>query len=523
MSPDLDTEVLTFLSDPATYAEGTGRIELRETHISRVFLTDEYAYKVKKPVRFDFLDFSTLAQREHFCRRELLLNRRLAPDVYVDVLPIVRSEGRLQFGGDGEVVEWCVQMRRLPQGDMLDERVRRGEARESDIDRVMDVLCPFFTEAATGEEISDAATPGALEANARGNFESLESLPSEGGAIDHVAQVEAAQLGLLALRPDLFQERIAAARIRDGHGDLRAEHICLHDPPVVFDCIEFNDRFRYNDVISELSFLAMDLEFLAAPELGRYLLQEYQRRTGDRPPAALVGFYKSYRACVRSKVEALRAAETEPDRARDPLNRAARFLQLAAYATLEFYRPRLIVVMGLMGTGKTTLAHALRRQLGARVISSDRVRKELVAGIGSEAGYGQGIYRPEVTARVYEAMRLAARDLLGRGASVVLDATYKLRGHRAEVRSLAQEMGADLFFVQCACPEPESIARLERRRRRGEDVSDARPELYASQRAEFEPTTELSPHELLVLDSRATLPELTRSVLEALPRLASCQ
>ena len=516
MPPYGNDDLARFLSNPASYPEGTSQVELRQTHISLVYLTDEFVYKVKKPVKFDFLDFSSLEARERCCRRELRLNRRLAPETYLDVLPITLRDGKFALGGKGEVVEYCVHMRRLPEGRMLDHLVRTGEARPGDLDAVLDLLCPFFEAAQTSEKISRAASPGALEANVRANFKVLGGMPSGFLPEGVLPRLEAAQLGLLALDPQLFEARMASGFIRDGHGDLRAEHVCLMNPPVVFDCIDFNDRFRYNDVISELCFLAADLEYLGSKDLGHHLLAGYQNRTSDHPPHELVAFYRSYRACVRAKVEGLRAAELEFRGTEEASRHAARLLELATQAVEEFYRPRVLVTLGLMGSGKTTLAHAVAGEMGMRVLSSDVIRKELASANGSEAGYGTGIYGPEGIEQSYREAFRRARQLLEAGASVVLDATFKLRRHRDAVRALAQQVGADVLFVECVCPELEAIARLDRRRRTEQSLSDARPEFYDDQRAEFEPTDELSPKERLVLDTRSEVPDLTRSVFKGL-------
>jgi hypothetical protein len=509
-----------FLSNPASYPEGTSRVERRETHISLVYLTDEFVYKVKKPVKFDFLDFSTLEARERYCRRELRLNRRLAPDTYLDVLRITRRQGRLAWGGDGEAVEYCVQMRRLPQDRMLDHLVRTGQAHQGHVDSLLDLLCPFFEGAPTSDRISRAASPTALRSNVRANFKVLEGLPNHFLPSGVLPRIEAAQLGLLALDPELFEARMAGGFVRDCHGDLRAEHVCLLEPPVVFDCIEFNDRFRYNDVVSELCFLAVDLEELGSEDLSQYLLAGYQDRAGDRAQPELVGFYKSYRACVRAKVEGLRAAELDFAGTDEQSRRAAHLLELASRAVDGFYRPRVLVTMGLMGSGKTTVAHALAGELGMHVLSSDAVRKALTTANGTDAAYGAGIYAPEMAEQTYLEMFRRAEQLVGQGASVVLDATFKLRRHRGAVRDLAERAGADVLFVECVCPELEAISRLDRRRRTEQNLSDARPELYEHQRAEFEPTDELGPKERLVVDTRSEVPDLTRLILRALREVA---
>ena len=510
-------DLVEALSDPQAYPDPTGRVEMHQTHISWVFLTDSYAYKVKKPVRYDFLNFSTLDARRRDCEREVRVNRRLAANVYLGVQPIVLGEQGLRVGGSGETIEYCVQMRRLPDDKLLDQKIARREAGTADVERLLDVLCPFYARAAASEKISRHATPESLQAKARANFKVLEELADERLRREQVLHLRGAQYQFLALERGKFRQRIEAGKIRDCHGDLRAEHVCLLDPPVVFDSIEFADRFRHIDVIDELCFLAMDFDFLGSPQLGDDLLAGYRRRTGDDPGEDLIGFYKSYRACVRAKVEALRAKQLDAAGRADALDRAGRYLQLACSYSSNFYRPKLLVMVGLMGTGKSTVAKALTGELGLEVLQSDAVRKELAPRTrGAKAGYRQGIYTEEMTDRTYGEMQHRAAGLLERGVSVLLDATHQSRSRRGAAAELARRTGSEVFFVECTCPPADVISRLDRRRKKKQSISDGRPELYAQQAREFESTDELAAHQLIVVDTRRPVPELVETVIEAM-------
>ncbi|MBI5585793.1 MAG: AAA family ATPase, partial [Deltaproteobacteria bacterium] len=288
----------------------------------------------------------------------------------------------------------------------------------------------------------------------------------------------------------------AEGRIRDCHGDLHSGNICLEAGGIqIYDCIEFNHRFRYSDVVCDLAFLAMDLDFHGYPVLSRFLIREYLQRTGDGEADRLMPFYKCYRACVRAKVHGLASLEEEipAGERRKHQALAKRYFHLAlTYARAD--RPlKIIVIFGLMGTGKTTLAQALHRETGWKIISSDVVRKRLL-GLAPTArrweGFGQGIYSPEVSQQTYQAMREEARQNLKPGHPVILDGSYKSREEREDLLDLARDLGAEITFVECTAPASLIRQRLEQRRRDSQAVSDGRWEIFRAQKADFDPTGE---------------------------------
>ncbi len=291
-----------FLSRPEAYPEERpARVDVIETHMSWVFLTGHYVYKLKKPVRYMLLDFSTLAARGHDCAAEVRLNRRLAPDTYLGAIPLNRdAAGRLSLEGEGDVVDWLVHMRRLPAERMLDRVLREGRLQRDDLERLGLRLAGFYT-AREPVPIAPEDYRHRLLDRVRDTMEALEESAQalDGARIDRILQ---AQTGLLNEAATLFEERAAQGRIVEGHGDLRPEHVCLTPEPVVFDCLEFNRDLRTLDAADELAFLAMECERLEAPEVGRELFRVYGERTGDRPDARLLAFHKSAQACVRAKL-----------------------------------------------------------------------------------------------------------------------------------------------------------------------------------------------------------------------------
>jgi len=298
--PDLDTKI-AFLQQPLAYSENPRHIETIETHMSWVFLTPQHAFKLKKSVHYDYLDFSTVAARKRSCQEELRLNQRLAPGVYLDVIPLTLDRrGEMRLGGKGEIIDWLVVMRRLPKERMLDFLIRQRVLEPVDTHAVAEVLARFYSESAAlnidGEEYRHQ-----FEHKIRANHEVLPE-PAYGLPMDLVDSVYQAQLNFLKRSPEFLERRAAGGRIIEGHGDLRPEHVCVVSPPVIFDRLEFNQAFRIIDPADELAFLAMECERLGAPQVEPELFGAYRRVTGDYPPPQLIFFYKAHRACLRARL-----------------------------------------------------------------------------------------------------------------------------------------------------------------------------------------------------------------------------
>lgn len=491
-APEVDPEVIVrFLSNPLTYADGPDTVETIETHISRVFLTPRYVYKLKKPVQFEFLDFSTVELRHHACLEELRLNRRLAPGVYLDVVPITRdTAGRLMLGGTGAPIDWVVQMRRLPADRALDVLLKQHQVTEDAASRIADYLAKFYAglapEPANGNEYCTA-----LGRHIRANMDALlTELPAER---DRIERIRGAQLRFLALESDLFDVRAKEGRLVDGHGDLRPEHIYLEDHPAVIDCVEFSDELRKVDVVDELGFFAMECEQLGAAQFGNRVLAEYRRRFLDDFPAALLMFYQSYRACVRTKVTLLRADQAM-NATRASLMRSVRsYLGWADKYVAALGRPCLVVFSGLMGSGKSTLAAVLAETIAARRLSTDTIRRLLLGASETPASYGEGKYEPGVRQGVYEELLRQGGEVLRRGQSVVLDGAFLTHALRTQARELGARGGAVTLFVHCECPREAALYRIQGRARAANDTSEARPELYDLQAREFEPLWDEGP------------------------------
>jgi len=447
---------------------GTRRAAVVETHVSTVFFSGDLAVKVKKPVRTPFLDFSTRALRQRACRREVELNRRLSPDVYLGVADV--------RGPDHRLVEHMVVMRRMPEAARLSTLVRQGAPLEVPLRRIARAVATFHAATPTSARISRAATTAAVLANWDANTREMRRFA--GRIVDAAAldRIEAKAHRYIAGRGPLFAARIAAGKVRDGHGDLLADDIwCLDDGPRILDCIEFDDRLRHGDVLADVAFLAMDLERLGAPRLATRFLDWYMEYAGETAPRSLVDHYVAYRAQVRAKVACLAAEQGDVEAAAG----AARLLELCEQH-LDRARVRMVMVGGLPGSGKSTLGDGIAAGRGWMVLRSDEVRKQL-AGIDcmarAGAPYGRGIYTPRWTAQTYREVLARAERALRLGESVVLDATWSDERRRRAAARVAAATASDLVPLHCVAAPAITRQRLRDRAGRGPRLSDATPQI----------------------------------------------
>jgi aminoglycoside phosphotransferase family enzyme len=295
-------ELVQALLDPEAYPNPPQRVELGQTQMSYVFLAGDYVYKIKKPVNLGYLDYTTLENRRFYCQKEVELNRRLCPDVYLGVLPVTSDNGRICLGGKGKVEEYAVKMRRLPSEAMMDVRLAANRVTPSMVAEVAATLASFHKKAATGAAISAFGSLEVITQNTVENFTQTEKYIGITIPRDTYQSIKAYTEGFIKENAQLFSKRVTEGRIRDGHGDLHAAHICFFNGICIYDCIEFNDRFRYGDVASEVAFLAMDLDHYGRPDLSRGFVAAYVEKSRDEELKQLLNFYKCYRAYVRGKV-----------------------------------------------------------------------------------------------------------------------------------------------------------------------------------------------------------------------------
>jgi aminoglycoside phosphotransferase family enzyme/predicted kinase len=491
---DMPDPLLAALMRPATYPHPAAALEHIETHISHVFLAGDYAYKLKKPVDFGFLDFTTPEKRRMACEAEVRLNARLAPDYYLGVVPLcdgahgyhLRPQG---CSPDEHPAEPLVQMRRLPQDGMLDHLA--GTAR-LDIETMVDIarqMARFHASAARGPDIDRYGSIDSIRAPVAQNYE--QTRPYIGRVVSPTthARLQAWSESFLASHTTLFAERVQAGMIVDGHGDLHLRNMCRVDHRVViFDCIEFNPALRAGDVMNDIAFLTMDLDHRALTAHGNKFINEYLQHTQDYAGLKLLDFYQVYRACVRAKVTAFETDKASPALRHAHEQEAASYFDLAEEYLLP-KRTGILLTCGVSGSGKTTLARRAATFLNGVMVRSDAVRKHL-AGIGlSERGGelpGEGIYTPAMTERTYVTLGIHAREILASHRWVILDAVYGRRNEREAVAGIARQLGVPFGILYCQAPRDELVRRLDRRKVEGRDISDATIAVLDSQLARFE-------------------------------------
>ena len=518
-------QLLPFLLNPQSYPHQPRTVRLVQTHASFVFLAPPFVYKVKKPVNFGFLNFSTLEKRRHFCEREVALNRRLSPNIYLGVVPISTREGRFTFGEGDAVVEYAVKMRRLANGYFLDQLLERGELSPGDLDRIAVALKEFYLAQHPTEEVVSWGRIDRLRISTDENFRQTREF------IGHTLSRPAFET--IRFYTDQFYKRHSASfasrirerRIRDCHGDLHLEHIHLTPRALhIYDCIEFNDRFRYVDVASDAAFLAMDLDFEGRPELARYFARRMAAELNDDGMPLLMDFYKCYRAFVRGKVESLHSvahAAPEEER-RAAAERARRYYRLALQYTVAGSRPLVLAVMGRIASGKSTLARALGTELGWKIYSSDHVRKKM-AGFPlyerSSAAARRRLYSAAMTEDTYDRLLTTAEAQVKKGHSVILDATFARREHRELLAERFRKRGFNWRVFEAQASNAAVKQRLRAREAKPDEVSDARLEDFDMLTRLYEPPLELPAGQCGKVRISGPLDQTVTKALQSLARI----
>jgi aminoglycoside phosphotransferase family enzyme/predicted kinase len=521
------SELVLALTASDAFPVPSREVQVRHTHISVVFLTGSFAYKIKKPVNFGFADFSTLELRRHFCEEEVLLNRRLAPGIYLGVVPIRRGQDGIHAeGSKGEIVEWAVKMRRLPDEQTLRHRLSTNDVTTETIGNLARLVAAFHASADRSPEIVANATFAEVSTVVEENWSQAEhacSAQVSGNVITRVGKLTSKHL---ERQRGLIDDRAKRNVPCDCHGDLRLDHVYIcpgEGSPefAIIDCIEFSPRFRHSDPVADIAFLAMDFRFHNRRDFESRFTRSYFKAAGDEEGRALLPLYVGYRAVVRSKVEALLAAEPEvPESERSAAIARARAYWLLALGVLEEteQRPCLLLVGGLPGTGKSTLARALSEQLGFEVIRSDFVRKQLTgrASAESSADFAHGIYTPEWTQRTYDECRGQAEQLLGEGKRVIIDASFNANRHRRDFLQLAEQLCVPAALLVCQADPTVVRARLQARQG---DLSDATWSTHLDLAQRWQ-TLDLGTHALArSVDTGSSLEHAVREVAQVVAQL----
>lgn len=532
---------------PEAYPEHPAEVTLLETHVSHLFFVGDVVYKVKKPVDYGFLDFTSLGKRRFYCDREVALNSRMSPDVYMGVVPIRQDGDDIRVEGPGRTIEYAVKMRRLDADKAVSEMLESGALTSDDVSHIARKVARFHEFAATGPNVNDLGDLSAVRQNVDENFEQTERFV--GITIDADAFTDIREYSHAFMRSNaaVFRSRARQGRIRDGHGDLHASNIFLdfsdnerkgtpidqpdgepdvkefhnlHENIKIIDCIEFNDRFRCADVAEDIAFLAMDLDFFGRPDLSGDFVAAYIESSGDTGVMGLLNFFKIYRAYVRGKVTSFRL--DDPNLSKDERiqisEEATAYFRLARrYATDTLPNPAMYLVAGLMGTGKSSIAEELARRWDMQYVSSDLTRKRLADVQASEhryEDYGKGIYSDGYTRLTYEVMLDEARKYMSSDKSLVVDATFRGAKERRRFLNAAERAGVEAFVIECTAAEGEIKRRLEARMTHAEEtVSDGRWELYRQQQADWEPIKEAAANRYINLDTTGPRDENMRRLV----------
>lgn len=512
--------MLQALCDARRFEHAVEHFDLLETHISFVLLTGPYAYKFKKPVDFGFVNFETLERRKYYCEQELHLNRRLAPDFYLAVVPVTGSVVDPVFSGPGPVIEYAVKMKQFDPDRRLDHVVARGELLDEHIDSISKQVAGLHASADSAGLGRPYGTTALLREQTLENFEHLawlaRSEPND-GSVDALRDWSCRELERLA---SVFEQRRLLHRVKECHGDLHLANIAVHaDRIVIFDCIEFNENLRWCDVMSEVAFLCMDLDYHRQARQARRFLADYLERTGDYEGLAVWRFYLAYRALVRAKVAHLRERQGD-DEAR---TECRAHLGLARGYALGTRHPTLCITRGLSGSGKTTVTQCMVEQTPVVRVRSDIERKRLIGLPGNartDSAVGAGAYSPELTQLTYDRLAELAEKILATGHSVIVDATFLHLRERERFARLARRQGVPFRILEVHADTAVLEQRLEKRKSLQSDAAEADVAVLRAQIASSEPLSAAEREFAVTLDTGLALdaPGLVRALgLESAP------
>ena len=508
-------EIAQAMMSPQFYPHAvTEPVQKCETHISKVFLTGNYVYKIKKPLDLGFLNFSSLAKRHLYCHQEIMLNRRLSNDIYLGVVPISYQQGKYCIAFSDHIVEYAVKMRQLPDGRSMRTLLRSHKIKATHLKKLARRLCSFYGNAAVPKKLTPQQSWQSIWFNCDENFRQTRIFINDVLDAAQYETIKESSMSFLGQQRNLFLRRAATGNVRDCHGDLRSEHIYFLDDIQIIDCVEFNERLIFGDVGMDLGFLAMDLDKEGRPDLAIELVHQYVDCSNDCGVYAVIDFYKCYRAFVRTKVNCLRQQEVAMTSAkgRRLRNEALAYMALAHGYTKLFSQPMLWMLCGLPASGKSKKALAIRNIYDGVLLRSDAIRKQL-HGIDPHTErsekFGEGIYSKQSSESTYRQMFGLARKELQSGRTVILDATFSTSKQRKEALRTAQETGSRFIMVECLASDATIRRRLAQRAAK-KNISDARLQHFEQIKSRFQPIDARKPHRHIQVNTEGAPEETLR-------------
>ena len=475
--------------------------KLEETHISWVLIGNSLVYKIKKPVNFGFLDYSTLEKRLKCCEREVELNSRFSKDIYLGISKIVETGSGLDFDKDGKLADYCVRMKKIPADRMMDVLIKENRVEEKHIKALAEKIAEFHKNASANKHIAQFGTADMNKKNTDENFEQTKNAVGDYITRYQYNEVKDYTNNFYKENGKLFEERIRNNKIRDCHGDMYSRNICIENENNIhiYDCIEFNERFRYSDVASDVAFLLMDLENYSRYDLSDMFLKYYIEFSNNTELLDIVNFYKIYRAYVRGKIAFFQQNRQE----------ANKYFDLSFGYLPKKFKPKLIMMCGLTGSGKSYLTDALKKELNAVILNSDIIRKKS-AGMSLHekdlSNFGKGIYSEEMTIKIYNEIKKLAYEFLREGKNTILDATYLLEKYRNDVKKYMKRLGIKPIVVYIDADDSTVLEHFKNREQE-KSVSDGRYEIYKEQKKIFE-----KPKECIRVNSNDSLAGLIEKI-----------
>jgi aminoglycoside phosphotransferase family enzyme/predicted kinase len=505
------SDLLQFLKQPDSYPYKPEKVEHIQTHIAHVFIATPYVSKVKKPVDLGFLDYSTLEKRKRFCRREVELNRRLSDDVYLGVVSLVRKGETFALATEvnnaQEVVEYAVKMNKLPEEYFLHSYIQNNSLTDNHLDRVAEKLANFYRSQEPEAEILKWGSIEKIRYNTDENFSQTKQFIGRTIDGNTFKAIREFTNWYYERHEDLFQKRIDQKRIVDGHGDLHLDHIHITPEKVqIYDCIEFNERFRYGDLAADLAFLAMDLDFNNCWQEERYFIDQMAGKLEDPDLLQIIDFYKCYRAYVKGKVKSIQSAgeEVSKEDRKKASNLASRYFNLSLRYALLGSEPVALIVMGRVGTGKSTIAEHLSDKLGIVYYSSDRIRKTMADQPLTERtpdSERTSLYSYEMSNKTYGRLLKKTEEQLEKGESVILDATFSNKQGRGQFVQMFKSRQVNYYLIEVQASDEIIKERLQSRENREDVISDARLEDFEKLSERYEPPDEIDPVHLVQVDT----------------------